>query len=80
MLVSGPILGEMLIPTRAPDPSLGGRLRGLGPWWLQLGEEPWGRAEREAGTTEALQTMHCSFQKEGSLPAGIWECQSFDFL
>lgn len=31
MLVSGPIPGGMLIPRRAPDPSLGGRLRGWVP-------------------------------------------------
>ena len=77
MLVSGPGPGEKLIPRRAPDPSLAGRLRGLGPQWLQLAEEPWGRGGR---TSEALQTLHCSFQKEGHLPAGLWECRSSDFL
>ena len=42
MLVSGPGPGEKLIPRRAPDPSLAGRLRGLGPgcsWQRSPGAE-----------------------------------------
>lgn len=51
-LACGPILREKLIPK-------GHVTQVRGRWWLQLGDEPPARAEREAGTPVALQTMHC---------------------